>query len=326
MQQIDRLHGILVYLRVVELGSMSRGARALGVSAAAVSAALGRLERKLGVRLLNRTTRRLSVTAEGADFYARCKRIAADLDEATQVVGQAGRIPSGKLRVGMPAAVGRLCIVPHLPQFMAKYPAISLEIVFSNFVPYAMDANLDISVEIGELPASRLSARRLASTHYVLCAARSYLDKHGTPATPGELLAHQCLTYRRPRDGRVRDWSFCDGGSVRHLPVEGCMTFNNGEALVAAARAGLGIIQVADYYARADIENAQLIELMPELKTGGHDISVVYYQPRVVPKVRAFVDFLVNVFDRPQWSTTAAARKPQSRGIRGARTNSSSRR
>lgn len=308
---MDRLHGILVFLRVVEVGTLSAAARSLGVSTAAVSAALARLERKLAVRLLNRTTRRLSLTAEGSDFYARCKQIMADLEEAELMAGRAGRVPSGRLRVGVPSALGRMWIVPRLPEFVRRHPAVTLEIVCSDFVPYTIEDGLDIAVQVGELQASRLAVRRLASTRYVVCAAPRYFAEHGVPRSPDELMGHVCLTYRRPRNGRVREWRFRSGSSVRHVAVNGFMTFNSGEALVAAARAGLGIIQVAEYYAQALIENGELVEILADYKADGYDISAVFpQQQRIAPKLRVFVDFLVSVFSSPPWSReTAPARR-----------------
>ena len=312
---MDRLHGILVFLRVVELGTLSGAARALGVSTAAVSASLGRLERKLGVRLLNRTTRRLSLTAEGGDFYARCKQITADLEEAEVTVGRAGRVPSGRLRVGMPSALGRMCIVPRLPEFVRRYPAISLEVVCTDFVPYTIEDGLDVAVQIGELQASRLAVRRLASARYVVCAAPRYLAEHGVPRTPDELMGHVCLAYRRPRNGRVREWRFRAGASLRHIAVNGFMTFNSGEALVAAAREGLGVIQVAEYYAQALIESGELVEVLAEFKAEGSDISAVYpQQQRIAPKLRVFVDFLAGLFSPPPWGRQGAAPARRSGG------------
>lgn len=301
---MDRLHGILVFLRVVENGTLSAAARALGVSTAAVSAALARLERKLAVRLLNRTTRRLSLTAEGAEFYARCKQITADLEEAELTVGRAGRVASGRLRVGMPSALGRMWIVPRLPDFVRKYPAVTLEIVCSDFVPHTIEDGLDISVQVGELQASRLAVRRLGSTRYVVCAAPKYLAERGAPNTPEDLMGHTCLTYRRPRNGRVRDWQFSNGAAMRHLAVNGIMTFNSGEALVAAAHAGLGIIQVAGYYAQSLLESGALVEILGDCKAGGYEISAVFpRQQRVAPKLRVFIDFLVSIFNAPPWNT-----------------------
>ena len=282
---MDSLHGIFVFLRVAEAGTLSGAARALGVSTSAVSATLARLERRLSVRLLNRTTRRLSVTAEGAEFYARCKQITADLEEAELTAGRAGRVPSGRLRVSMPSALGRMWIVPHLPDFVRDYPAVSLEIVCSDFVPFSMESGIDVSVQVGELQDSRLVVHRLASTRYVVCASPDYLKERGTPRTPEELTTHACLTYRRPRNGRIRE----------------C------EALVAAAAAGLGIVQVAEYYARPRLKSGKLVEILADYKTEGYDISVVFrQQKRVAPKLRVFVDFLVELFKAAPWGKPGA--------------------
>jgi LysR family transcriptional regulator for bpeEF and oprC len=314
---IDRLHGILVFLRVVETGSLSATARALGVSTSAVSAALARLERKLAVRLLDRTTRRLSPTAEGAEFYARCKQITADLEEAEMIVGRAGRVPSGRLRVGMPSALSAMWIVPRLPEFTRAYPSVALEIVCTDFVPSTIAEGVDVSVQVGELHASSLSVRRLASVKYVVCAAPAYLAARGVPATPGDLRSHTCLAYRRPRNGRIRDWRFGEGDSVDHITLGGAMTFNSGEALVAAAAAGLGVIQVAEYYAWPLIESGRLVELLDGYKTEWHDISVVFpQQRRVAPKLRVFVDFLVALFDPPPWKRTTAVKPRKAAAVR----------
>jgi LysR family transcriptional regulator for bpeEF and oprC len=304
---MDRLHGILVFLRVVENGTLSAAARALGVSTAAVSAALARLERKLAVRLLNRTTRRLSLTAEGAEFYARCKQITADLEEAELTVSRAGRVASGRLRVGMPSALGRMWIVPRLPEFVRKYPAVTLEIVCSDFVPHTIEDGLDVAVQVGELQASRLAVRRLGSTRYVVCASPKYIAERGAPRTPGELMGHTCLTYRRPRNGRVREWQFKNGSVTQHIAVNGIMTSNSGEALVAAAHAGLGIIQVAGYYAQSLLESGELVEILGDFKAGGYEISAVFpQQQRVAPKLRVFVDFLVSIFNAPPWNARSS--------------------
>ena len=168
---MDRLHGMLVFLRVVEHGSLSAAARALGVSTSAVSTTLTRLERQLAVRLLNRTTRRISVTPEGGEFYARCKRITDDLAEAELVVGQAGRLPSGNLRVRLPLTLGRMWIVPNIRRFTDAYPSIALEVVCKDVVPPTIAEGLDVQVQTGEVRDSRVAVRRLATTEYATCAA-----------------------------------------------------------------------------------------------------------------------------------------------------------
>jgi len=310
---VESLHGILVFLRVVETGSVSGAARGLGVSTAAVSATLARLERRLEVRLLHRTTRRLGLTSEGADFYQRCKQITAALDEAELAVGRSGRVPSGVLRVGMPSALGRMWIVPHLPEFVLQYPAVSLEIVCTDFVPHTIQQGLDVAVQIGELKSSRLAVRRLAITRYVVCASPQYLAQRGMPKSPEDLAQHACLTYRRPRNGRIREWQFRSGGGVRTMTMNGVMTCNSGEALVAAAAAGLGITQVAEYYAQSQLEHGELVEILTPYKTAGYRISAVFsrQQQPLAPKLRVFVDFLVSIFNRPPWSRHGAVARRQ---------------
>jgi LysR family transcriptional regulator for bpeEF and oprC len=304
---MDSLHGILVFLRVAEAGTLSSAARSLGVTTAAVSATLARLERKLSVRLLDRTTRRLGMTAEGAEFYARCKQITADLEEAERTAGQAGRVPSGRLRVGMPQGLGRMWIIPQLPRFVREYPAVSLEIVCRDVSAQAMDSELDISVRSGELQSSRLAVRQLASCRYAVCAAPDYLEAHGIPRNPDDLGRHTCLAYRRPRNGRVRQWRFSGRGGDRSIVVNGAMTFNSNEGLVAAAVSGMGIIQVADYYAQDALASGELVELMTDYKTGGYEISVLFpQQQHLTPKHRVFVDFLVSIFSQPPWDAGRA--------------------
>lgn len=308
-RHVDNLHGILVFLNVVDAGTLSGAARALGVTTAAVSSTIARLERKLSVRLLDRTTRRLSMTAEGAEFYSRCKQIVSDLDEAERAVTRTGRVPSGLLRVGMPQGLGRMWIIPQLPRFLRQYPAISLEVVCRDFSVQTRDSELDISVRSGELQPSRLAARQLATCRYVVCAAQDYFDARGVPWNPDELSEHTCLAYRRPRNGRVRQWRFGGAASNRTIAINNAITFNSNEALVAAATAGLGVIQVAEYYVQPALEAGALVEALAEYKTGGYEISVLFpQQQHVTPKHRVFVDFLLSIFSQPPWITDSARR------------------
>lgn len=299
---MDRLHGILVFLRVVEFGTLGGAARSLGVSTAAVSATLTRLERQLAVKLLSRTTRRMSVTPEGSEFYARCKQITTDLAEAELVVGRAGRVPSGRLRVRLPLPLGRMWIVPYLPRFLHDYPSISVEVVCRDFVPHTIEDGLDISVQTGELHHSSLAVRRLASTQYVACASPAYFAQHGEPQTIEALVEHTCIAYRRPRNGRIREWRFRSGGAIRHVPVNGPSTFNNIDLLIEAAAAGMGIIQVPACYAQPALDTGALVETLTDYKAGGYEISAVYLQQqRMVPKIRVFMNFLVSLFNTPPW-------------------------
>jgi len=198
---MDRLHGLLMFLNVVETRSFSATARAMGVTTSAVSASIIRLEQKLSVRLLNRTTRSVSPTPEGQEFYERCKRIVADLDQAEQSVARAGRVPSGQLRIGMPSALGRMWVIPRLAEFAAAFPSISVEVMLDDFISGVVSEGLDAAIQVGDLPSSRLTLRKLASVDYVICASPGYLADFGVPQTIADLDSHRCITYRRPRNG-----------------------------------------------------------------------------------------------------------------------------
>jgi LysR family transcriptional regulator for bpeEF and oprC len=299
------LHGVLVFLSVVETRNFSETARSLGVSTSAVSAAVLRLEQKLAVRLLNRTTRRVSPTPEGLEFYQRCKQIIADLEQAEISVSRSGRLPSGRLRIGMPSALGLMWVIPRLPEFVKAYPTVSLEIVIGDFIVGSNREGLDATIQVGELPSSRMIVRKLTSVDYVVCASPKYLDARGAPQDPGELKDHDCLSYRRPRNGQIRQWRFARGKSIELCNVTGFMTFNSGEALISAAAAGLGLIQVAEYYAQADLESGRLVEVLADYKSRAYDISVVFQQrKRMAPRLRVFIDFMIDLFDPPPWATT----------------------
>lgn len=299
---MDHLHGILVFLRVVEHGTLSGAARALGVTTAAVSSTISRLEQQLSVRLLIRTTRQLSTTPEGAEFYARCKQITADLAEAVVVVGGTGRAVTGRLRVRLPLTLGRMWIVPELPQFMREHPDLSIEVVCMDFVPYTMEDGLDLSVQTGELRDSSLAVRKLAGAHYVVCAAPAYFAKHGTPETPEDLNFHTCIAYRRPRNGRVREWRVMIGTAVRQITINSPMIFNRIELMIEAAKAGHGLIQVPECYVQPWLASGELVETLAHCRAGGYQISVVYrQQQRLSPKVRVFINFLVSLLEPPPW-------------------------
>ncbi len=300
----DRLHGVLVFLTVVETRNFSEAARVLGVTTSAVSAAVVRLEQKLAVRLLNRTTRRVSPTSEGVELYQRWKQIIADLEQAEISVTRSARQPSGRLRIGMPSALGRMWVIPRLPEFVRAYPSVSLEIVIGDFLAASSREGLDAAIQLGELPSSRLIARKLASVDYIVCAAPKYLAERGIPQRPSDLKSHVCVAYRRPRNGHIRDWRFARGKSPETVAMKGSMILNSGEALISAASAGLGLIQVAEYYAKPSIDDGSLVEVLADYKMGTSDISVVFQgRQRIAPRLRVFIDFLVEIFDRPAWQS-----------------------
>lgn len=302
-----------MFLSVVETRNFSESARTFGVSTSAVSAAVLRLEQKLSTRLLNRTTRQVSPTPEGIEFYERCKQIVADLEQAEITVSGSGKLPSGRLRVGMPSALGRMWVIPRLPEFARAFPSVALEIVLGDFLVGSNRDGLDVAIQVGELPSSRQIVRKLSAVDYVVCASPGYLDRHGTPEKPADLKGHNCLAYRRPRNGQIRQWRFKRGKSAEFTQVGVGMVFNGGEALIAAATAGLGLVQVAEYYARPGLNDGSLVEVLEGYKTRAHDISVVFQQrKRIAPRLRVFVDFLIEMFDPPPWPKAQRSRRRNS--------------
>jgi LysR family transcriptional regulator for bpeEF and oprC len=289
-------------INVVETRNFSATARALGVSTSAVSAAVLRLEQKLAVRLLSRTTRRVMPTPEGWEFYRRCKQIVADLEQAEISVARSGRLPSGRLRIGMPSALGRMWVIPRLPDFVRAYPSVSLEIVIGDFFTAQSREGLDAAIHIGELPSSRMIVRKLAAVNYVICGAPKYLLELGHSQSPGDLKDHMCLSYRRPRNGQIRQWRFKRGKNIEMIAPSADIIFNSGEALISAASSGLGLVQVAEYYARPEIESGRLVELMRGYSPHAYDISIIFQQRRrIAPRLRVFVDFMVDMLDPPPW-------------------------
>lgn len=300
---MDRLHGILVFLRVVEHGTLSGAARVLGVSTAAVSSTISRLEKQLSGRLLIRTTRGLSTTPEGAEFYARCKQIMAELAEAEILVSRAARAVVGRLRVRLPLTLGHMWIVPSLPRFMREHPSLTVEVVCMDFVPHTIEDGIDVSVQTGELHDSSLAVRQLATTRYTICAAPDYFALHGEPQSPEELHSHTCIAYRRARTGRVREWRVMNGSTMRQITISSAMIFNRIGMLIEAARAGYGLIQIPECYAQPYLARGELVETLKNHKAGGYRISVIYrQQQRLAPKVRVFMDFLAALFDPPPWT------------------------
>ena len=200
-------------------------------------------------------------------------------------------------------------IVPNIRRFTDAHPSIALEVVCNDILPHTIDDGVDVQVQTGELRDARVAVKRLAATEYVTCAAPAYLAANGAPRTVDELLDHTCIAYRRPRTGKLRDWRFKDGTSLRHLPISGPPIFNNIELLIAAAESGMGVIQVPECYAKPSIASGGLVEVLRECRAGGYQISAVYLpQQRLAPKIRVFMDFLSTLFEPPPWAARADAR------------------
>lgn len=282
-----------VFVRVIELGGFSAAARACGMTPSAVSKLVARLEQRLGTRLVNRSTRQLQLTPEGCAFYERGVRILADLDEAERCAS-ADVAPRGRLRVNANVPFGHHFLLPLVPAFLAQHPDVTLDIMLTDEVIDILEQRTDVAVRAGPLKSSNLVARRLGATRMVIVGAPDYLARHGTPATPDELLAHNRLgaNYARAQTG----WPLLQNGHKTVVPVTGNAQASDGEALHRLAIAGLGLARLAAFQVRDDIVAGQLVPVLEECNPGDvEEIHAVYVgQGGYLPlRVRAFLDFLV---------------------------------
>jgi DNA-binding transcriptional LysR family regulator len=293
------------FVSVVNEGSFIRAADASGLSKAAISRHLNDLEHRLGVRLLHRTTRRLSLTPEGQAFYARCREVLASVEEAESEITSQSGAPSGVLRVNAPLTFGVLHLAPLWGQFADLYPKVSLEVSLGDRAVDLVEEGYDLAVRITATTGPMLVSRKLASTRVVLCASPEYLAKHGTPTHPSELTAHRAVayTYWSGRD----EWEFHGPHGPVIVHVNACIHTNNGDTCRLAALEHQGVILQPTFIVGKDLERGTLIELMPQFRSVELGIHAVYPTRKFLPlKVRRLIDFLVEAFRDPPWSNAAA--------------------
>ncbi|OAP38197.1 LysR family transcriptional regulator [Sinorhizobium glycinis] len=300
---MDRQDAMAVFLAVVEEGDFSAAARRLRMTPSAVSKIIGRLETRLGVRLLQRSTRSISLTAEGHSYAESARRILSDLDEAELAI-QPGAEPRGRLRVSLPSAFGHRLIVPMLPDFIGRYPAIELELDFSDAIVDLVNGDADVAVRVAAQSDSTLVTRRLAPNRRVICAAPSYLERRGIPKTPEDLEKHVCLGITAR--GRLNIWEFDEGGRRRAMRIRSSVEANSTEALRRLALAGIGIVRLSEILVGPDISEGRLKPVLTDCNHAeAEPISVVYPHRRFLsPRVRVFVDFLVEQFAHPPWEAS----------------------
>jgi DNA-binding transcriptional LysR family regulator len=303
-----------VFSRVVGAGSLSAAARELGLSPALVSRKLAALEARLGVRLINRTTRSLHLTDEGANYYEACSRLLAEIDEADAAVA-AGRVePQGVLRVALPASFGHLHVAPRIPEFAVRYPKVRLALSLSDRSVNVIEEGFDIAVRIAELEDSSLTARRLAPNRRVVCASPQYLALHGTPQLPEDLVHHNCLTT----NDFAMTWEYKDPrGKPGAARVAGRYACDNWEVLREWALAGLGIALKSTWDVYRHLQDGSLVALFPGYSFHS-DVAIyaVYPHRRHLPaKTRVFIEFLAASFGpEPYWDRAARGAKPRIKG------------
>jgi LysR family transcriptional regulator, regulator for bpeEF and oprC len=295
---MDKLQAMEVFVQVVDAGSFTRAADNMKLPKATVSTLVSNLESTLSVKLLNRTTRQLSVTADGAAYYERCITILADVQDAEDSLAKARLSPSGRLRVDVPSALGHDLLVPALPDFFKRYPDITLELGCSDRPVDLIEEGVDCVVRGGYLAdSSLLVARRVGALHFVTCAAPSYIATHGRPTHPDDLLQHQCVNYFSSKTGKIYEWDFVKDGERVQARMPGYLAVNDSSAYHAAALAGIGIVQMPLYTAQPHMEAGRLEALLEDWCSEPIPMHVMYPQNRhLSAKVRAFVEWVAELF------------------------------
>ncbi|MFJ3468137.1 LysR family transcriptional regulator [Pseudomonas sp. NPDC090201] len=281
-----------VFARVAQAGSLSAAARALGLTPSAVSRIIARTEQRIGTRLLLRTTRAITLTAEGEAYLRGARRILADMDEVEQAIASQG-VPRGRLRVSASLAHGRLAIVPLVAAFTALYPEILVDLTLGDEVVDILAGQADVAVRFGHLPDSPLSARCIGETGQVIVASPQYLERHGTPKQPEDLSEHNCLRFNFRR--AAPDWPFCRDGRDFSLKISGTIACSSGEALAQMARLGAGIARIGAFTVVDEIERGELVPLLEDFNPGDREpIHAVFVGGSTMSaRVRVFVDFLL---------------------------------
>jgi len=309
---VNKLQAMEVFVQVVDAGGFTRAAEVLQLPKATVSTLIQGLETALSVKLLHRTTRHVSVTADGAAYYERCLRILADVREAEESLSRTRLSPSGRLRVDAPTGFSSEILVPALPDFFERYPDIQLELGSSDRPVDLIEEGVDCAVRGGALGDSTLIARRIGVVNFFTAASPGYLARFGTPTHPRELVNHRCVNYFSAKTGKIYDWDFTRDGERIQVPMPGVIALNDSNAYVVAGLSGLGVIQMTDYLLDKYVADGSMVRLLPDWVTDPLPIHVVYPQNRhLSAKVRVFVEWVSELLaNHPGMRMRAPAAQP----------------
>ncbi|WUR15517.1 LysR family transcriptional regulator [[Empedobacter] haloabium] len=295
---MNKLQAMEVFVQVVDAGGFSRAADAMQLPKATVSTLIQQLEAALSVKLLHRTTRQVTVTADGAAYYERCLRILTDVKDAEESLSRTRLSPSGRLRVDAPTGLASSILVPALPAFFERYPDIQLELGCSDRLVDLIEEGVDCAVRGGTLADSTLIARRVGVLNMLTCASPEYLAQYGTPHHPRELERHRCVNYFSAKTGKIYDWDFTRDGERIQIPLPGVIAVNDSTAYVEAGLAGLGVLQMTDYLLRDHLASGRMVQILPDWVSDPIPINIVYPQNRhLSTKVRVFVEWVAELFD-----------------------------
>jgi LysR family transcriptional regulator, regulator for bpeEF and oprC len=294
---MDKLKSLTIFLRSAQLQSFSEAARQLSLSPSSVSRAVAQLEEDLGIRLLQRTTRSLSLTEDGALFYQRCQQVLDELEEIETSLKQSQSQPRGTLRLNFSTALGKLYIAPRLAALAAQYPELTFNVSFSDRMSDIIEEGFDATVRVGMGSDRRLAMQALGIAYSVTCAAPSYLQQAGVPQTLEAIAQHRCVNFVLPQTGREILWKFEQQGTAVQLPVQSYLQFDYAEALLEAAIAGAGIIQAPKYIVAGAIAQGKLQPILTDYASQeGTVIAIIYPQKKYLPaKVRVFIDFMMTL-------------------------------
>jgi len=288
---MDRLEAMSILVEAAEAGSLSAAGRRLGMPLASVSRKVADLEAHLKTRLLNRSTRRLTLTDAGRSYVAACKRILDEVGEAERAAAGEYSMPKGDLTVTAPIVFGRLHILPIVSEFLKAYPDIDIRLVLADRVVHLLEDDVHVAIRIGQLPDSSLVATRLGSIRLVVCASPAYLATHGMPKTPADLKTHDCVTFEG--NTSPTSWIFATGRSQVSVPVHSRLVVNTAEAAIDAAIAGVGVTRVLSYQIAKATAEGSLRVILHEFELAPWQISLVHAGQGLLPlKLRAFLDFV----------------------------------
>lgn len=294
---MDKFQAISVFVRIAEMGGITKAADSLRMPKSTATTLIQRLESTLGVKLLNRTTRRVSLTQEGVFYYEQCREILGRLQETEESVAKHNATAQGRLRIDVPTLMARLVIMPALPGFFARYPGIDLELSCSEQRANLIEDGIDCAVWSGELPDSGLVAREIGQLYFATCAAPGYLAVHGYPAHPSDLRQHLCINRFSPKSGEISDWIFAKNGERIQTSLRGNVTLDDENSYVAAAEAGLGIARIPAFVVKEAVEQGRLELVLGDWFPEPVPLHVVYPRNRHLSnKVRVFVDWISGVF------------------------------
>ncbi|RYC41134.1 LysR family transcriptional regulator [Pectobacterium zantedeschiae] len=296
---MDRFQAMETFIRVVDAGSFKKAAETLHVLPSTVTRSIKELESHLGARLLNRTTRALSITDVGLRYYDSCKAILRDVHAAESVTAQQKEELQGTIRIGATPSLVKNFLIPELPDFCERHPGIKLDFHLGDATVDIVQQGIDCVIRTGEPPLSRLVARRLGAFHWYLCASPRYLEQHGYPTTLDSLKEHAAVGYTHSRVGRTTNWGFHDEAHTVAIPRAGQISVNDTDAYVAAGVAGLGLLRIASYMVRQQLSDGHLVRLLPDIEAPLEPIFILYPQSRhLSPAIRAFIDWCAALIEQ----------------------------